>query len=54
MTAKERLIGSHVLDANDAFRLQFLDTIHQQHRIAVGKDLPDRLDIHAWHAVSLL
>ena len=33
---------------------QFLDAIHQQERIAVRKDVADPLNIHDWHAVSLL
>ena len=44
----------HDRKPDDPFRLQLLDAVDQQHRVAVRKDVPDRLDIHEGHAVWLL
>jgi glutamate carboxypeptidase len=46
MTREKRLIDGDILDPDDAFFLQLLNAVNQQHRVAVGKNVPDRLDIH--------
>jgi hypothetical protein len=54
MAGKERFGDGHVLDADDALRLQFLNAVDKEKRIAVRKDLLDPLNIHDRHAVWLL
>jgi len=49
MSVEKRLVDGDVLDSDDPFRFQFLDAVDQQHRIAVWKNFPDRLNIHDRH-----
>src|SRR5579885_2875728 len=51
---RPRLISRDIIDADDALRLQLKDAIDEQHRIAVRKDVADRIDVQQWHAVPLL
>src|SRR5712691_6582352 len=49
MAAEERLVDGDVLDADAGFVApDLLDTIHQQERIAVRKQLQDLLDVQAF------
>ena len=45
MAREERLVHGHVLDADDAFGLQFLDAVHQKERIAVRQDFADGVNV---------
>ena len=52
MPHEKRLVDGDVLDADDALRFQFLDAVHQQHRIAVRKNVADGLDVQRRHVRS--
>jgi hypothetical protein len=54
MAHEERLIDGDVLDTDDALFLELQDLIHQQHGIAVRKNLADRHDVEEWHEKWLL
>ena len=45
MTGEEGLVHSHVLDADDAIRFQFLDAVHQKEGIAMRQDFADGVDV---------
>src|ERR1700688_1772620 len=52
MAHEKGFVGGDVLDAHHAILLQYLDAIHQQHRITVRKNLADGLDVQSWHVRS--
>jgi hypothetical protein len=49
MTVEKRLVDGHVLNTDNAFGLEFDDSIHQQKRVPMRQYSPDLVNIQNGH-----
>src|SRR5262245_31207544 len=54
MSAKKRLVGGHVLDADDTLGGKLDDFVDEQHWVAMRQDLPDLIYVQFAHGIWLL
>ena len=54
VSLEERLVGCHVLDADNGIGTQSDDFVYQLHGIAMREQLADTVDIHDWLFVGIV